>query len=99
MLRVFRTFICLALTGLFFLSCSKKATDFQGLIKSYKQVMCTTMSATESSLKEREKGMKKLNDIKQECLESLKYLKQEEKEKFHQMMAEAELEVAEGKCD
>ncbi len=57
------------------------------------------MSATESSLKEREKGMEKLNDIKQECLESLKYLKQEEKEKFHRMMAEAELEVAEGKCD
>ena len=61
--------------------------------------MCTTMSETHASLKDRENGIEKLKSIKQECLESLKYLKQEEKEKFLQMMAEAELEVAEGKCD
>ena len=61
--------------------------------------MCSTMSSVESSVKEREKGLEKLTNIKVQCQEALKYLKQEEKEKFNKMMSQAELDVAEGNCD
>lgn len=57
------------------------------------------MSSLKSSVKDREKGLEKLNSIKIQCCEALKYLKQEEKEKFNQMMSQAELEVAEGNCN
>ena len=61
--------------------------------------MCSTMSSVKSSVKGREIGLEKLTSIKIQCREALKYLKQEEKEKFNQMMSRAELEVAEGNCN
>jgi hypothetical protein len=57
------------------------------------------MSSEKSSVKERKEGLEKLTSIKIQCREALKYLKQEEKEKFNQMMSQAELDVAEGNCD
>lgn len=57
------------------------------------------MSSEESSVKERKEGLEKLTSIKIQCREALKYLKQEEKEKFNQMISQAELDVAEGNCN
>jgi hypothetical protein len=57
------------------------------------------MSSEKSSVKERKEGLEKLTSIKIQCREALKYLKQEEKEKFNQMMSQAELDVAEGNCN
>ena len=99
MFKLLKTYTFLFSLSLFFSSCSRKASDYQALISTYKGVMCSTMSSVESSVKEREKGLEKLTNIKVQCQEALKYLKQEEKEKFHQMMSQAELEVAEGNCN
>lgn len=84
-------FICALLV-----SCSRKAQDYSSLISDYKKVLCSTMSSTGDTPKER--MQEKLDSIKNECLEALKHLKQEEKEKFNQMISKVELEVAEGNC-
>jgi len=57
------------------------------------------MSSLKSSVKDRKEGLEKLTSIKIQCREALKYLKQEEKEKFHQVISQAELEVAQGNCN
>lgn len=57
------------------------------------------MSSTKSTPEEREDAIKKLKAFKLEFREAMRYLKQEEKEKLNQMIAQAELEVAEGKCN
>ena len=61
--------------------------------------MCSAMNSTKLSRKEKEKGSEKLASIKNECRNALKFLKQEEKEKFNQMISEAEREVAKGNCN
>lgn len=62
-------------------------------------MFCSTMSSTKSTLEEREDAIKKLKAFKLEFREAMRYLKQDDKEKLNQMIAQAELEVAEGKCN
>ena len=57
------------------------------------------MNSSKLSQEERKKGLDKLASIKNDCRNALKFLKQEEKEKFNQMISEAELEVAKGNCN
>ncbi|MEI8117404.1 MAG: hypothetical protein WCH03_07680 [Flavobacteriia bacterium] len=57
------------------------------------------MNSSKLSQEERKKGLDKLTSIKNDCRNALKYLKQEEKEKFNQMISEAEREVAKGNCN
>ena len=99
MFKFLKTLTFLFSLSVFLHSCSRKANDYQALISSYKGVMCSTMSSEKSSVKERKEGLEKLTSIKIQCREALKYLKQEEKEKFNQMMSQAELDVAEGNCN
>jgi hypothetical protein len=80
-------------------SCSRKASDYNTLVSTYKNILCSEMSSTKLSKEEREKGKEKLTTIKNECHDALKYLKQEEKEKFNQMLFEVEQEVAKGRCN
>ena len=99
MFKLLKTYTFLFSLSLFFSSCSRKASDYQALISSYKGVMCSTMSSLKSSVKDRKEGLEKLTSIKIQCREALKYLKQEEKEKFNQMISQAELDVAQGNCN
>jgi hypothetical protein len=80
-------------------SCSRKASDYSTLISTYKSIMCSAMNSTKLSKEEREKGLEKLASIKNDCRNALKFLKQEEKEKFHQMISDAEREVAQSNCN
>ena len=80
-------------------SCSRKAGDYSTLVSTYKNSLCDTMNSSKLSQEEREKGLEKLTSIKNDCRNALMYLKQEEKEKFNQMISEAELEVAKGNCN
>ncbi len=57
------------------------------------------MNSSKLSQEEREKGLEKLTSIKNDCRNALKFLKQEEKEKFNQMISDAEREVAKGNCN
>jgi len=57
------------------------------------------MNSSKLSQEEREKALEKLTSIKNDCRNALMYLKQEEKEKFNQMISEAEREVAKGNCN
>lgn len=56
------------------------------------------MNSIHSTPKECQQVKEKLDSIKNECMEALKHLKQEEKEKFNEMISRVESEVAEGKC-
>jgi len=80
-------------------SCSRKASDYSTLVSTYKSIMCSAMNSTKLTKEEREKGIEKLASIKNDCRSALKFLKQEEKEKFNQMISEAEREVAKGNCN
>lgn len=60
--------------------------------------MCSAMISTKLSKEERKENLEKLEAIKNDCRNALMYLKQEEKEKFNQMLSEAEREVAKGNC-
>lgn len=94
-----KKFILISFSSLLIISCSKKADDYSSLVSSYKNVFCSTMSSTKSTPEEREDAIKKLKAFKLEFREAMRYLKQEEKEKLNQMITQAELEVAEGKCN
>lgn len=57
------------------------------------------MSSTNTSMKERQKGLVQLDSIKNEFKEAMKRLKQEEKDKFNQMIFNVEKEVSQGNCN
>lgn len=80
-------------------SCSRKASDYSTLVSTYKSIMCSAMNSTKLTKEEREKDIEKLASIKNDCRNALKFLKQEEKEKFNQMISDAEREVAKGNCN
>jgi hypothetical protein len=94
-----KKFILISISSLLLISCSRKANDYSQLVSSYKNVFCSTMSSTKSTPKDRIKEIKNLKAIKLEFREAMRYLKQEEKEKLNQMIAQVELEFAEGKCN
>jgi hypothetical protein len=50
-------------------------------------------------MKERQKGLVQLDSIKNEFKEAMKRLKQEEKDKFNQMIFNVEKEVSQGNCN
>ena len=79
--------------------CSKKASDYNHLVTSYKKVHCTTLSSTKTSINERKRGLLKISKLQDEFKEALKYLKQEEKEKLNEMMTTAVMDIQKGKCD
>ena len=99
MLKSIKTSISFFLLGILLLSCSRKANDYSTLVSTYQNIMCSTMNSTKLSKEEREKGLEKLEAIKNDCRNALLFLKQEEKVKFKQMISEAEFEVAKGNCN
>ena len=90
---------CICTLCISLLSCSRKASNYKQLISSYKNVLCSTMSSTNTSMKERQKGLVQLDSIKNEFKEAMKRLKQEEKDKFNQMIFNVEKEVSQGNCN
>lgn len=99
MLNTIKTSACFLSLIILMLSCSKKASDYSTLVSTYKNSMCSAMISTKLSKEERKENLEKLEAIKNDCRNALMYLKQEEKEKFNQILSEVEREVAKGNCN
>jgi len=82
-----------------FSSCGKKASDYENLVKEYKQVLCVGMGKKGNSLSDKTQALSRQLELNKEYEEALKNLSNEEKSKLMMNWAKALAEVADGKCD
>lgn len=82
-----------------FSSCGKKSSDYDNLIKEYKQVLCVGLGKNSNSLSDKTQALTRQLELNQEYAEALKNLSDEEKAKLMMKWAKALAEVADGKCD
>jgi|688.fasta_scaffold1041148_1 hypothetical protein len=99
MKKTMQFFGVLLLTSLLVVSCSKKASDYDGLVKEYKKVLCIVMDKNNSSISEKTKALQRQQELNTEYQEALTNLSQEEKSKLLMSWANAVAEVGDGKCD
>jgi len=80
-------------------SCGKKASDYEGIVKEYKKVLCVGMDKNNNSMSDKTKALQRQLELNKEYEEALKNLSQDEKSKLIMSWANALAEVSDGKCD
>ena len=80
-------------------SCGKKASDYEGIAKEYKKVLCVVMDKNNNSISDKTKALQRQQELNKEYEEALKNLSQDEKSKLMMSWANALAEVSDGKCD
>ncbi|MBM3922427.1 MAG: hypothetical protein FJ340_04385 [Sphingomonadales bacterium] len=99
MKKTIQFFGVLLLCSTLMISCSKKASDYDNLVKEYKKVLCIVMDKNNSSMSEKTKALQRQQELNTEYQEALTNLSQEEKSKLLMSWANAVAEVGDGKCD
>ena len=80
-------------------SCGKKASDYENIIKEYKEVACVVMDKNNNSMSDKTKALQRQLELNKEYEEAIKNLSLEEKSKLMMSWANALAEVSDGKCD
>jgi hypothetical protein len=80
-------------------SCGKKASNYEGIVKEYKKVLCVVMDKNNNSMSDKTKALQRQLELNKEYEEALKNLSQDEKSKLMMSWANALAEVSDGKCD
>ncbi|NVJ88985.1 MAG: hypothetical protein HWD82_06050 [Flavobacteriaceae bacterium] len=80
-------------------SCGKKASDYDSIVKEYKDILCVVMDKNNNSMSDKTKALQRQQELNKEYEEALKNLSQEEKSKLMMSWANSLAEVSDGKCD
>jgi hypothetical protein len=80
-------------------SCGKKASDYEGIVKEYKMVLCVVMDKNNGSMSDVDKALQRQQELNKEFDEAIKNLSQDEKSKLFMSWSNAVAEVTDGKCD
>ena len=80
-------------------SCGKKASNYEGIVKEYKKVLCVGMDKNNNSMSDKTKALQRQLELNKEYEEALKNLSVDEQPKLMMSMANAMAEAADGKCD
>ena len=78
--------------------CSKEASDYDHLLKEYKEVVCIGMD-THSSMSEKTSALERQLELNSEYEKALKVLSKKEQSKLIMNWSKVMAEVADGKCD
>jgi len=98
MKKHFKTFAVIIIASGLLVSCGKKASDYNHLVKEYKKVVCIGMDNS-SSMAQKTKALQRQNELNIEYEEALESLPDKEKAKLMMAWGNAMAEVADGKCD
>jgi hypothetical protein len=103
MKKVMTIFGAILFASVILTSCGKKASDYDTLVKEYKQVLCTVMSSTQgkegASMSDATKALQRQQELNKEYEEAIKNLSGDEQSKLMMNWANALAEVSDGKCD
>ncbi len=80
-------------------SCGKKASDYEGITKEYKKVLCVVMDKNNNSMSDKTKALQRQLELNKEYEEAIKNLSPDEKSKLMMSWANIMAEVSDGKCD
>ncbi len=79
-------------------ACARKASEYSGLISAYKKELCDSRKNHVRSGITHEKRRHKIAELQEKIDDAMRFLKQEEKEKLQEQIAQVLLEVQSGKC-
>ena len=79
-------------------SCGKKASDYDNLVKEYKDVMCVSARGG-ASMEDMAKALEKQAKLNEELKAATENLSDEEKVKLASSLAKVFQEISEGKCN
>ena len=85
-------------TSMTITSCGKKASDYENIIKEYKEVLCIGMNSN-SSTSDKSKALERQLELNKEYEAALKDLSQDEQSKLMMSWSTAVSEGMTGKCD
>nr|NQU90808.1 hypothetical protein [Bacteroidota bacterium] len=94
-----KVFGVLLIVSALLMSCAKKASDYDALVKEYKKVACIGMVDKNASMSEKANALERQLELNEEYKKALKTLSSKEQAKLLMAWSKAMAEVADGKCD